>query len=125
MAALLTACGGSGAAPSGAGSGSGSGGGGTSTTTITITSAGVSPKAITVVQGSQVTFVNNDSRNHDMESNPHPQHTDCPEINLVGFIAPGQTKQTGALNTVRTCGYHDHELSEVGSLQGTITITAK
>src|SRR2546423_6250953 len=127
MAALLTACGGSSTAPSGAGSGSGSGSGagGTSTTTITITSAGVSPKGITVVQGSQVTFVNNDSRNHDMESNPHPEHTDCPEINLVGFIAPGQTKQTGALNTVRTCGYHDHELSEVGSLQGTITITAK
>src|SRR5438552_5181176 len=112
MAALLTACGGSSTAPSGTGSGSGTGGGTgsnpTSTTTITITSAGVSPKAITVVQGSQVTFVNNDSRNHEMDSNPHPQHTDCPEINLVGFITPGQTKQTGPLNTVRTCGYHDH-----------------
>lgn len=124
VAVLLAACGGSSTAPSGGG-GNGGGGGGTSTTTITITSAGVSPKTITVVQGTQVTFTNNDSRNHDMFSNPHPEHTDCPEINAVGFITPGQTKQTGNLNTVRTCGYHDHNLNTVTSLQGTITITAR
>ena len=126
MAVLVGACGGSSTAPSGGGSGAGTGGGGgTATSTITITSAGVSPKTITVVQGTQVTFVNNDSQNHDMFSNPHPEHTDCPEINQVGFITPGQTKQTGNLNTVRTCGYHDHNLPTVTSLQGTITITAR
>ena len=124
MAVLVAACGGSSTAPSGGGSGTG-GGGGTATSTITITSAGVSPKTITVVQGTQVTFVNNDSQNHDMFSNPHPEHTDCPEINSVGFITPGQTKQTGNLNTLRTCGYHDHNLPTVTSLQGTITITAR
>jgi len=124
MAVLVAACGGSSTAPSGGGSGTG-GGGGTATSTITITSAGVSPKTITVVQGTQVTFTNNDSQNHDMFSNPHPEHTDCPEINQVGFITPGQTKQTGNLNTVRTCGYHDHNLPTVTSLQGTITITAR
>ena len=124
MAVLVAACGGSSTAPSGSGGGTG-GGGGTATTTITITSAGVSPKTITVVQGTQVTFTNNDSQNHDMFSNPHPEHTDCPEINQVGFITPGQTKQTGNLNTVRTCGYHDHNLPTVTSLQGTITITAR
>ena len=124
MAVLVAACGGSSTAPSGGGSGTG-GGGGTATSTITITSAGVSPKTITVVQGTQVTFVNNDSQNHDMFSNPHPEHTDCPEINQVGFITPGQTKQTGNLNTLRTCGYHDHNLPTVTSLQGTITITAR
>jgi len=126
MAVLIAACGGSSTAPSGGGSGGGTGGGGgTATSTITITSAGVSPKTITVVQGTQVTFTNNDSQNHDMFSNPHPEHTDCPEINQVGFITPGQTKQTGNLNTVRTCGYHDHNLPTVTSLQGTITITAR
>jgi hypothetical protein len=26
----------------------------------------------------------------------------------VGFLAVGQSKQTGNLNTARTCGYHDH-----------------
>lgn len=97
-------------------------GGGTSGATITITSSGVSPRAVTVSAGSRVTFVNNDSRAHDMASNPHPSHTDCPAINDVGFLQPGQNRQTGNLNTPRTCGYHDHNLSSDTSLQGTITI---
>ena len=90
--------------------------------TITITSAGVSPRALTVSVGSRVTFVNNDTRPHDMESNPHPEHTDCPELNAVGFLTPGQSRSSSNLNTPRTCGYHDHNLDSVTSLQGTITI---
>ncbi len=113
------ACGGS-SSPSAPSSPSNSGG--SSATTITITSNGVSPKSITVARGSQVTFVNNDTRNHDMESNPHPEHTDCPEINQVGFLTPGQSKQTGNLNTARTCGYHDHNDAFTAAWQGTITI---
>jgi hypothetical protein len=69
-----------------------------------------------------VTFVNNDSRAHTMNSNPHPEHTDCPPINDVGFLGAGQQRTTGNLNTARTCGYHDHALPENTSLQGTITI---
>src|SRR5436309_1466468 len=78
------------------------------TSTITITSSGVSPKDIVVSAGSQVTFVNNDSRQHEMDSDPHPEHTDCPAINSVGLLAAGQSRQTGNLNVVRVCGYHDH-----------------
>jgi plastocyanin len=92
------------------------------TATITIANNAVSPRNITVARGSQVNFVNSDSRTHQMFSNPHPEHTDCPEINDVGFLNPGQSRRTGNMNTVRTCGYHDHELSTVLSLQGTITI---
>src|SRR5438093_11058133 len=123
LAVAIAGCGGSSTSPSG--SGGGSGGGTTGTTTITISNNTVSPKSINVTQGTQVTFVNNDSVNHEMDSNPHPEHTDCPEINAVGFIAPGQSKQTANLNTVKTCGYHDHERDQVTSLQGTITITAR
>jgi plastocyanin len=90
--------------------------------TITIANNAVSPASVTVTRGSRVTFVNNDNRVHDMESNPHPEHTDCPEINQVGLISPGQSRQTGVLNTARTCGYHDHDQDTVRSLQGTITI---
>ena len=57
-----------------------------------------------------------------MNSNPHPEHTDCPEINQVGFLTAGQTKLTGNLNTRRTCGYHDHNQDQNTNLQGTITI---
>ena len=90
--------------------------------TFTITSAGVSPKTLTVAAGSQVTFINNDKVSHQMFSDPHPEHTDCPEINSVGFLSPGQTKQTGNLNSVRTCGFHDHEQPLNTFLQGSILI---
>src|SRR5205823_2365188 len=53
-------------------------------TTITITATGVSPAILTVPPGTQVTFVNSDNRNHTMNSDPHPEHTDCEEINQVG-----------------------------------------
>lgn len=102
---------------------SGGGGGGGSTNTITITSSGVSPKSITVARGSQVTFVNNDSRAHDMASDPHPTHGSCPEIESgVGFMRPNDTKLTANLNTARTCGYHDHNDDRNTNLQGTIVI---
>jgi hypothetical protein len=57
-----------------------------------------------------------------MESDPHPEHTDCPDINQVGFIVPGQMKLTGNLNVVRTCGFHDHNQPDVTRLQGSIVI---
>ncbi len=132
-AALLAGCGG-GATPSspspgtpGTGStgGGGSAGGGTGTTggtTVTITPAGVSPKELTVPAGSRVTFVNSDTRVHDMASDPHPDHTDCPEINSVGFLQPGQSRQTDNLVTPRTCGYHDHNRDTDESLKGRIII---
>jgi plastocyanin len=101
----------------------GGGGGGTSGgTTFTITSSGVSPKSITVAAGTQVTFVNNDNQQHDMASDPHPVHTDCPEINAVGNLSPNQSRMTNPLRTVRTCGFHDHNQPSNASLTGTIVI---
>jgi plastocyanin len=95
---------------------------GSGTTTITIANNTVSPQSVTVTRGSRVTFVNNDSRSHEIDSNPHPEHTDCPEINQVGLLSPGQSRETGVLNNARTCGYHDHLQDTVRSLQGTIAI---
>jgi len=112
MACLATGCGSSDPAPSPPVAGA----------TITITSSGVSPKNLLVSPGTQVTFVNSDSRNHEMASDPHPEHTDCPAINTVDLVVPGQSKQTSNLNIVRTCGYHDHQNPEIASLRGTITI---
>ena len=94
----------------------------TAATTIVIANNAVSPKTVTVPAGSQVTFVNNDSRPHEIFSNPHPEHTDCPEINQVGHLEPGQSRQTGNLNTIRTCGFHDHINFEITALQGSIVI---
>ena len=98
-----------------------SGGGSTNTTTITLTSSGASPRDITVALGSRVTFVNNDSTPHDMDSNPHPEHTDCPPLN-IGFIAPGASGVSQNLTTARVCGFHDHNQPTNTNFQGTIRI---
>ena len=90
--------------------------------TITITSSGVSPKTVTISAGGQVTFINNASRTHNMQSDPHPEHTDCPELAQVGFLTPGQSRTSGNLNTVRTCGYHDHDDFSNTRFQGSIVI---
>jgi plastocyanin len=95
---------------------------GPNTTTIIIANNAVCPQKITVTLGTQVTFVNEDTRPHEMYSDPHPEHTDCPEINQVGHLEPGESRQTGNLNTARNCGFHDHINFELTALQGTITI---
>jgi plastocyanin len=92
------------------------------TTTITITAAGASPQVITVPVGARVNFINNDSRSHEMHSDPHPNHGDCPPIDDVGFLAVGQTKLTGNMTVARTCGFHDHNLPDVANLRGQIIV---
>jgi len=91
-------------------------------TTITIQNGAVCPQNITVPRGTRVTFVNQDSVRHEMDSDPHPEHTDCPEINQVGNVEPGQSKQTGNLNIARRCGFHDHGLPNAAALRGSITV---
>jgi plastocyanin len=71
-------------------------------TTITITAAGASPRNLTVPPGTQITFINNDTVAHDMFSDPHPEHTDCPEFDSVGHLAPGTTRQTKNLTAKKS-----------------------
>jgi hypothetical protein len=93
---LLARCGSSPSAPS------------PSEPTITLTAAGLVPTEIRAPVGSRVVFVNNDARPHAMSSDPVTTHTDCPAINDVGTLAPGQSRRTGPLTSARTCGFHDH-----------------
>lgn len=133
VAATAAACGG------------GSGGGGTATTpttpttptspttpttpttsdtaTITIGADGrVSPSSVTISRGGRVTMINNHNRAHDMSSDPHPEHTTCPELNQWGFLQAGQQRTSGNLNTARTCGFHDHNEPDNTGLRGSIII---
>ena len=101
----------------------GSGAPGPSGATITIGANGaVSPANVTVAIGQSVTFVNNDSRAHEMSSDPHPDHTDCPSINALTVISSGQTKLTNAFPSGGSCGFHDHGDPNNNSLRGRITI---
>ncbi len=86
-------------------------------TMVSITSTGFSPKTITVKAGDSVTWTNNDSANHNVNSDPHPTHTLYPFLNL-GTIKPGD-KKSATFEKAGTYTYHDH-LNP--SLTGTVTV---
>jgi plastocyanin len=128
---MTAACGGSSPTSPGSGSGSGSGSGtvgstgsvGTVGATITISASGaVSPSQVTVAVGQSVTFINNDTSSHNMESDPHPAHTDCPSIANVGSLQAGQSKTTFGFAAAGSCGFHDHNNPNTQSLKGRIVI---
>lgn len=82
----------------------------------------MSPLEITIAVGQRVTFVNNDTRAHDVTGGIDPNNPDCPEIIQAGFLAPGQRRDTGVFTTARTCEYHDHAMLGVPAFQGRIII---
>ena len=120
----LAACGGGGSptSPSGGGAGVGTGSPGASGATITIANGRVTPSTVTIAVGQSVTFINSDGRVHNVSSDPHPAHTECPSINGVGTISNGQTKLTNSLPSARSCGFHDHDDPDNNQLKGTIVI---
>jgi len=101
IACLYPACGGD--SPS-----SPSGGSSTVAATIFLTATGVSDASPRVALGARVRFTNNDTRPHEILTTPHLVHTDCPALNDIGMLQPGQSKDSGALNERKGCGFHDH-----------------
>ena len=89
---------------------------------VTITPDGATPSTITIAPGTRIRFVNNDVLPHDMTSDPHPDHTQCPPINKVGLLLPGQSRESDPLTTLRTCGFHDHNDSDNPRWTGTIQV---
>ena len=82
------------------------------TASVSITQFGLIPFEANVIVGGRVMFVNNDNVPHDIQGGPDPDHRDCPEIDVVGFLTPGQSRQTNPLPTARTCQYHDHTVHD-------------
>jgi hypothetical protein len=110
---------------------SGCGGGGTPSgptppptnpNVITIAAGAASPRELTVAVGARILFVNNDSRRHDMASDDHPDHLECPALNQVGLLNPRQSRESGNLVVVRTCGFHDHDDPDNNNLKGRIIV---
>lgn len=83
--------------------------------TITYTNDGFSPTKLTVKAGTRVTIKNTSSTELNLLSNPHPVHTDNPELNTEN-IGPGES--TTFTPTIKgTWGYHNHENSgDTGTL---------
>ena len=91
-------------------------------TELSLTSSGVSNHALTVAAGAQVKFVNNDSSPHQMTSDPHPTHGDCPELNGP-TLQPGESFTATMTGSRSSCGFHDHLNPENAGFKGTITIS--
>jgi plastocyanin len=90
--------------------------------TISVTTGGVNPSEVTVQPGGQVTFTNSDSVVHEMSSDPHPAHTECPELN-GGALDPGQSFTATMGGQAKTCGFHDHRDPGNRVLQGTVRVS--
>ncbi|OGD95101.1 hypothetical protein A3F02_03385 [Candidatus Curtissbacteria bacterium RIFCSPHIGHO2_12_FULL_38_9b] len=73
---------------------------------ITYTDSGFSPAQVTVKVGDTLTFTNNSSSAIQVNSAPHPAHTQFPELN-IGTIAAGESKSV-TFTTVGTKKYHNH-----------------
>lgn len=112
--------------------GGSSGGGGTPTSpsptpsgpsaTITITNDAISPGVVDISAGQRVEFVNAGTRMFQIFTTPHNVHSDCPPINEVSELQPGQRKMTGALTTTRICGFHDHQNPTSNAHRGSIRV---
>jgi hypothetical protein len=76
--------------------------------TVRLTANGPEPATVIINVGARVEFVNDDSRAYEVLSDPELRHDECPVINRVGFLSPGQRRETGVFESVRTCGFHDH-----------------
>jgi hypothetical protein len=112
-AAVAAACGGSSSTPTTPS---------TNSPTVTFSSTGISPVEVRIASGGTVTFLNGDARPHAVSSDPITIHTDCPAINDVGTLNPGQSRSTGVLTIRRTCGFHDHTNETDTRWQGRIIV---
>lgn len=89
--------------------------------TVTIRATGIDPREITGTPAT-LEFVNLDSVVHDIRSNPHPDHTRCPTLNL-GTIPPGQRVAIlDAFPSGTSCTYHDETRPDDPLFQGSIVI---
>jgi hypothetical protein len=125
------ACGGGGGSTGGGGGNTGggnpnpggpSGGAGGVGATINLSSAGVDNNQPSVALGERLRVTNNDSRAHQFMTTPHNVHTDCPALNAIGSLAPGQTGTSDPLTSARGCGFHDHLNPDDQNFRGQVLV---
>ena len=74
--------------------------------TVTLTEDGYSPATVTIKVGTKVTWKNASGKNATVSSNPHPVHTDNPELNLGSFADGGPLSLV--FEQPGTYGIHNH-----------------
>lgn len=89
--------------------------------TVMIMATGVTPNDVTIAVGERVTFMNHDTVSHSVAGGSEPAKPDCPEINAVGVLAPGEIRQTAPFLTAKACEYHNPRVQSA-LFNGRITI---
>jgi len=89
-------------------------------TTITLSATGFTPQEITVPVGERVTFLNADRIGHDIFSGLEHNSPECAEVDAVGFLVAGQSRETSVFEQPKTCRFHDHENLGNPAYQGRI-----
>lgn len=85
---------------------------------VNIQPSGFLPKDITIKSGQSVTWVNQDTVDHQVNSAVHPTHQVYPPLNTVGLLKSGEKKSL-IFPDAGTYKYHDH-LNP--SLTGSVTV---
>ena len=96
--------------------------GGTVGATIVLSANGVSDAAPRIATGQRVRFTNNDTVVHQILTTPHNLHSDCPALNSIDVIQPGQSKESGVLSERRGCGFHDHLSPDDQRFRGQVVV---
>lgn len=74
---------------------------------VKVTTSGFSPQRITIKAGESVTWVNEDTQSHQVNSAVHPTHQLYPPLNTVGLLQSGDKKSL-SFPDAGTYKYHDH-----------------
>lgn len=64
------------------------------------------PEEITIPVGERVSFMNHDRTTYTIAGGRGPSTPDCPEINPVGVLTSGDTRNTEPFTTAKTCDFH-------------------
>lgn len=92
------------------------------TATVEIRSTGFNPTFVVIAPGGRITFRNRDDASHQVVSDPHPDHTNCPALNGP-LLAPGSTFVATMPGEDRTsCSFHDDQRLDQQGFRGSISV---
>ena len=93
-----------------------------STATVEIRSIGFDRTLVIVAPGGRVTFRNRDTVSHQIASNVHPDHQQCPQLNSPLLAAGESFTATMSQEDHRSCGFHDEQRLNEPGFRGTVDV---
>jgi hypothetical protein len=63
------------------------------------------PEELTIAVGERVSFMNHDRTPYSIAGGQEPSSSDCPEVNVVGVLASGDTRITEPFTAAKMCDF--------------------